>query len=89
MARLERFQHLDYVFHLPKPIGHAGSHRRRHFERLMDADEVVIQKMQRHRVRVIGDFFLLNAFVSLVARLVGFDAYPIVADRGRNRCPAY
>ena len=47
----------------------------------MDADEVVIQKMQRHRVRVIGDFFLLNAFVSLVARLVGFDAYPIVAGR--------
>src|SRR5438046_1001101 len=29
----------------------------RHLERLMDADEIIVEKMQRHRVGMVLDFF--------------------------------
>jgi hypothetical protein len=49
LARLECLQHLDQVFHLPKPISHASRHCRGHFEGLMDAHKIVIHGVERER----------------------------------------
>jgi hypothetical protein len=50
------FDDRDNVANLPKPIGHASGHRRRHSERLVNADEIKEHLMQRD---LIGEIFEL------------------------------
>jgi hypothetical protein len=42
------------IFHAPKLVSNASSHRGRNFERLMDAAKIVKHEVERQRVAVIG-----------------------------------
>lgn len=54
-GRFRRAHQGNDVRNLPKPIGHAGRHGRRHPKRLVDADEVVIGREQRDGMDVVFD----------------------------------
>jgi hypothetical protein len=51
---LPSLKDVDHIANFPKPISHASRHCRCHFERIMDADEIVIEEVKRHRVRVVS-----------------------------------
>ncbi len=53
LNRLPRFQDSHYIRDLPKPISYASGHRRSYPKRLVDADEIVIEEVKRHRVSVV------------------------------------
>jgi hypothetical protein len=46
-----RFQYVDDITNFPKTLGCARAHRTR--SRLMDTNEIAIEEMRRHRVRVV------------------------------------
>jgi hypothetical protein len=49
------FKYVNYIAHFPKPLGHASGHRWRRAQRLMDANEIVIQREQRDGMCVVLD----------------------------------
>jgi hypothetical protein len=53
MRSLEGFEQVHHVAHFPKPIGYTGGHGRSNFERLMDADEIVVHRMKRDGAGVV------------------------------------
>jgi hypothetical protein len=52
-----RFEDADHIGDFSKPICNASGHRWRRLERLMAADEIVMEEVQRHRVRVVFHLF--------------------------------
>ena len=47
------FKHRYHVAHFPKTLRYASRHRRRHAKRLMRPNEIVVEKVQRHRVSMV------------------------------------
>jgi hypothetical protein len=47
------FQYINNIAHFPKLLRHSRRHCRRHFQRLMNAHEIVVHKIDRHHVRVV------------------------------------
>ena len=57
LFRRSSLQHLDNIGHFPKFVGHASGHRGSDPERLVNADEIVIHRMERDRGGVVFDLF--------------------------------
>src|ERR1700682_3784624 len=53
LAFIPRVDQRHDIFHAPKFVSHASSHRGRHFQRLMDAAEIVKHEVERQRVAVV------------------------------------
>src|SRR6266540_5159556 len=51
--RLPCLQHVHDITNFPKALGHVGGHRGRGPQRLIDANEIVVQREQRDRMRVV------------------------------------
>jgi hypothetical protein len=53
-ARINPFRNL---FHAPKLVRDPGCHSGRHFQALVDADEVIERELERQRIKVIVQLF--------------------------------
>jgi hypothetical protein len=71
------FKHVHNITNLPKSRRNLGGHRRRHPQLLMDANEIVVQREQRDRMRVVWH----NASFRCAANVL--DAIGVKADIAR------
>jgi hypothetical protein len=55
--RFPIFQQPNDIADFPETIRNASGHRRRDFERLVDAEEIVVHKVKRDRRDVVHDLF--------------------------------